>query len=46
MFDINQKQELETEIKNLVQKIETAENDFDTYSILMKNLFLRTSLEN
>lgn len=46
MFDINQKQELETEIKNLVQKIETEENDFDTYSILMKNLFLRTSLEN
>lgn len=46
MFDINQEQELEKEIKDLVHKIETAENDFDNYTILMKNLFLRSSLDN
>ena len=46
MFEINPNFEIEEEIRTLVEKVETAKSDFDCYSALMKELFLRTSSEN
>ena len=46
MFEINQNFEIEEEIRTLVEKVENAKSDFDCYSALMKELFLRTSAEN